>query len=562
MHIILLFLLIVNFSIEANEAKLKYKEAGKNLALENSKEALNQIKHFNTKDLKPVFTKEEFNTDEVLKQVHEKQTPDNETYKFLTSSKVLDHQKKTSYHEDEDFIKNSESIFSSQQTQNIENDNALTEKQKYTIEICQQEGDPFLVSYTRTLTVPITSNPLKKIKVKVCKGHCKEEKHQLEKKAKKAVKKLNKEFENDELIEWHKEDYDDPGFGHRYVVWAKWKHRDDTQSCDHYKTEERSSDQSIYQEGEDQWIIDQPDVAQVVKNPNYTLVAKQCVDATQSKWIDGHEIYRPCWQEKFIYFFQYPKSFQCDVLKKKSCRQIAQQCLHVTEQGCALWEKTFECIDQIYRDYEIQNLEEDTQQTIEYSPNQSFADVYSRLAIFEEVKKEVEFAKTSDATTIELFKGKRMVCSKSVADHLIYDCCFEFKGLAKQVGLTYCSAEELGLAEMREKRLCHLVGHYDEKFLDLWKSRDNYVYCAYPTKMARIIQEQGREQLKLSWGNPETTQCEGLTIDQLAKLDLTKMNLEELLEDVPAMQTENLEERLDTFRERLKNNIEKSEYKR
>jgi len=71
------------------------------------------------------------------------------------------------------------------------------------------------------------------------------------------------------------------------------------------------------------------------------------------------------------------------------------------------------------------------------------------------------------------------------------------------------------------------------------------VYCAYPTKIARIIQEEGKKQLGLSWGDAETTQCEGLPI-----------------EEVPHIQTENLEVRLESFREKLNSNIENSEYKR
>jgi conjugal transfer mating pair stabilization protein TraN len=44
----------------------------------------------------------------------------------------------------------------------------------------------------------------------------------------------------------------------------------------------------------------------------------------------------------------------------------------------------------------------------------------------------------------------------------------------------------------------------------------------------RILQEQGRQQLNKPWGKPKTEQCLGFTIDEFARLDLSRMDFSEV----------------------------------
>jgi conjugal transfer mating pair stabilization protein TraN len=557
------FLLLMSFSLNAKESKQSFKEQGKNYAIEQTSLAKEQLKTFDAKDLYPKETHTPFDAEQARGWIEEKKIPQDENYQFLTSEQVLNNQKNSYFHADEDFLKNSEKIFSAvvNEESATQESQSPNETSSFSIEVCQEAGSPFLISLNRHLQVSI-SNVTENVTIKKCKKHHTEEKHLLESNAKKAVKHFKEQFEKDPTIQWHQEGYEDPGFGHRYVAWAKWKHIDDATTCEDYRKKKRKVSKKISSQAQDQWIDEDPILANAVKQPNYSLVSKQCTDTTPFKTIEGLTIERPCWQEKLTYVYQYPKTYQCEFLKKKQCRQIKQQCVHQTEQGCALWELTFQCMNPMAKPVVSMDLTDEFTDQIKIEPNQSFANVYSQLAIFQEVKKEIELSQAHDATTLELFKGKKMTCSRSVAENLMYDCCFKHAGLAKQAGLTSCSAEELGLADMREKGLCHYVGHYEEKFLKLWKSRDQHVYCAYPTKIARIIQEEGKKQLGLSWGDPETTLCEGLPIDLLSKIDFTKLNLDELIEEVPHIQAENIEMRLESFREKLNTNIENSEYKR
>ena len=46
--------------------------------------------------------------------------------------------------------------------------------------------------------------------------------------------------------------------------------------------------------------------------------------------------------------------------------------------------------------------------------------------------------------------------------------------------------------------------------------------------LVRLLQEQGRAQLNLPWGNPKTETCRGFTMAEFARLDLSKMNFAEV----------------------------------
>jgi conjugal transfer mating pair stabilization protein TraN len=46
-----------------------------------------------------------------------------------------------------------------------------------------------------------------------------------------------------------------------------------------------------------------------------------------------------------------------------------------------------------------------------------------------------------------------------------------------------------------------------------------------------VIQDQGRAQLGLDFGSPQSPNCTGFTVDQFSKLDLSKMDFAEVFAD-------------------------------
>ena len=99
------------------------------------------------------------------------------------------------------------------------------------------------------------------------------------------------------------------------------------------------------------------------------------------------------------------------------------------------------------------------------------------------------------------------------------------------LALFLCGSEEMQLDVKDRMGLCHFVGEYCSQkalFVCLTKRK---TYCCFQTKLARVIQEQGREQLNKGWGSPKNADCSGFTIDQFSQLDLSKMDFTEVYSD-------------------------------
>ena len=92
-----------------------------------------------------------------------------------------------------------------------------------------------------------------------------------------------------------------------------------------------------------------------------------------------------------------------------------------------------------------------------------------------------------------------------------------------------CNQEEQTLALRKGQRLCTLVGSY--KSGRIWR-RDYEGYCCYNSRLARIVQEQGRQQLNKSYGSPQNPDCTGLTPEELEQLDFSQIDLSEFIADV------------------------------
>lgn len=114
------------------------------------------------------------------------------------------------------------------------------------------------------------------------------------------------------------------------------------------------------------------------------------------------------------------------------------------------------------------------------------------------------------------------------------DCCTD-KGWGVDLNLANCPKATKDLGKKKEKGLCHYVGKYKEKIrvagvvvrIDEYKG-----YCCFPSKMARITQEGAKPQLKLSWGNGKYPSCQGLTSNQFAKIDFSKIDMREVYGDI------------------------------
>lgn len=107
-----------------------------------------------------------------------------------------------------------------------------------------------------------------------------------------------------------------------------------------------------------------------------------------------------------------------------------------------------------------------------------------------------------------------------------------------EVLLQGCDQQDMETGMMRGSGLCHEVGSYcSAKILGICVQKSKG-HCCFNTKLGRIIQEQGRPQLKsfntIGWGTPKKPICRGFTPDEFQALDFSKMDLSEYYADIEA----------------------------
>jgi len=99
--------------------------------------------------------------------------------------------------------------------------------------------------------------------------------------------------------------------------------------------------------------------------------------------------------------------------------------------------------------------------------------------------------------------------------------------------LMKCDQEEELLAMRRGQGLCTKTGSYcSSKFLGVCLVKKEG-WCCFPSKLGRIVNEQGRPQIGKGWGSGESPDCSGFTQDELAKLKFDQMNFSEFIAGIP-----------------------------
>ena len=101
-------------------------------------------------------------------------------------------------------------------------------------------------------------------------------------------------------------------------------------------------------------------------------------------------------------------------------------------------------------------------------------------------------------------------------------------------GLLSCDQAEQVLAMKNDNRLCHGVGSYCSKRIPIIGQcvETTETYCCFNSRLARILNEQGRAQLGRAWGGAQSPDCSGFTIAQLQALDFSRLDLSEFYAEI------------------------------
>ena len=169
--------------------------------------------------------------------------------------------------------------------------------------------------------------------------------------------------------------------------------------------------------------------------------------------------------------------------------------------------------------------------------------------------------------TIYIFNGQDKRCRPRGTQTYYNDCCKKDAiELLNLVTLGKCNSNEQYLAKLRDwgKRdgKCHYVGEY---CAEEWKwpggrkcVQKKKTFCCFSSALSRIIQEQGRQQLGISWGTPRSPDCRGFTPEEFQKIDWNKIDFSEWIENeikpnIERNLQDNLQNTINNIRQSIQN---------
>lgn len=291
-----------------------------------------------------------------------------------------------------------------------------------------------------------------------------------------------------------------------------------------------------------------------------------------------------CFEEEKEYVCEEKKDLSdCKLEIEQGCKQISSICTNKDELGnCTSYSQKYQCLKQPSQK-EKRTICVETSCTsgecIEKQKKKDDQD-FAQAVTMMEVAREAGIYGEKSKQGFVMFKGEENSCTvKRFAGHNIFSCCkfekidaeqarnsvtgkittnaygndpdtpmqpltmdstyqyddiYENDKLMRQMqaaltgGWLSCKDTEKKLAVKRGSSLCNYATTYCSKkrrFIGCIENTNKY--CCFKSILAKLINRQGREQLGLS-----TATCEGLTIEQIQKLDFSKIDLTEFKQSI------------------------------
>jgi conjugal transfer mating pair stabilization protein TraN len=271
-------------------------------------------------------------------------------------------------------------------------------------------------------------------------------------------------------------------------------------------------------------------------------IKTSCVIGASTKTINGLEVTRDCWRYRSDYICGSKGNNKvvaaCDSLEKNGCMQINSKCTEYLGDKCIAQEKGFKCPINTCGDdsnivcggTHIQCQDGSCVESVNKEPA-DFNTAATKFAVLGQALTGAPSNYTED--TKFMFAGKAMECRKD--GYGFSDCCKD-KGWGQDMGLAHCSDAEKELGEMKEKLFTVYLGEKSHKN-DIGIKKTDKVYCVFNSKLAKIIQEQGRSwQLEISLGSAKNPSCSAISPKDLANINFDKIDLASAFDEVNTKQ--------------------------
>ena len=270
--------------------------------------------------------------------------------------------------------------------------------------------------------------------------------------------------------------------------------------------------------------------------------AKRVCVSSGIREVDGFEVHRDCWDWAYVKTCNYPS--------KNDCR-LYGHCYANGDKGCLLQDSLGNCVNMqrefSCKSWDVVNIENQTSRMgfeekpgkdglvckgvpcidghcvdKSYETNGKMMDSLSKLYATSNMNPDKD-------GNFNLFEGATSGCSKKALGYS--NCCRIGKvGWGKNIGAK-CTKDERTLMEQRSKNLCVYVGSVKKKRAGvhiLTKHR----YCCFGNILDKVIQVEGRKQLRRSFGTGSNPDCRGLSLEDIQAIDWNKIDFTEFIEDL------------------------------
>lgn len=264
--------------------------------------------------------------------------------------------------------------------------------------------------------------------------------------------------------------------------------------------------------------------------PECQQLQSQCIEGKETRIMNGIKVTLDCWNEQTTYQCSFPntcntiadcgiKSTNCDTMLGGVCIKDKQQRICETSQcrdtGLICGADNFSLSGDYYDPAATRGTD--------------FERAAAGLSAISDAASDLKDKTNINADSSIIFKGTVMECSKKAVG--LSNCCKD-GGWGNDVGLTSCSEGEKALRTAKEEKLTISLGEYcAERVLGVCIN-EKKAYCSFDSKLARIVQQEGRVQLGKSFGSAKNPDCSALSPNELQRIDMSSMDFSDFYEDM------------------------------
>ncbi len=247
-----------------------------------------------------------------------------------------------------------------------------------------------------------------------------------------------------------------------------------------------------------------------------------CLDANETKNINGLPVHRACWGRSMAYQCMNGTESSCTSLINQGCKQTLSSCVEQKFGVCTAYSQTFECQNTTcvpQPDICMPSLP-CTDGSCDTTNNEESHDLnegVSRLGALAGVASDVSTNQINEGIA-KIFAGSAMDCKSYPLG--FRDCCTD-SGWGDWV--KHCPSDMQALQKAKDDNRVVYLGKYRKHKLD---PDEHHAFCIFPSQIGAIIQKEGRlAQLHIPFGKAKSPDCRGITPQELERIHFDKLNL-------------------------------------